>query len=272
MPLYRPSELRAFIDQLGSRAKKSLSQNFLIDGNILDKILEVAHIERGDLVVEIGPGPGALTEALLAKGAEVIAIEKDALFASHLGRLKGNLTIFEADILSFPLEETLKGRKAKVVANLPYQITTPILQKFLPMQSSFSTLTLMVQREFGERLVAKKNTSAYSSITLFAQYYSETKLCFLVKPTSFYPRPSIDSCVVHFKLHEKKPRVPPEQFFSITRRAFQQRRKMLRSSLKELFSYEKIEAALSALGLSPETRPEQLSFEEFELLAQRLYQ
>lgn len=269
MPLYRPSELHAFIEQMGHGAKKSLSQNFLIDGNILEKILQAADVQKGDLVLEIGPGPGALTEALLARGAEVVAIEKDALFAKELRRLQGNLTVHEADFLEFDLSGF---QNAKVVANLPYQITTPILQKLLPLAKSFTSLTLMVQREFGERLVAKPDTSEYSSLTLFARYYADARYCFLVKPSSFYPRPGVDSCVVHLALRKEASAVSPDHFFSITRRAFQQRRKMLRSSLKELFSPEKIERVLTTLGLVVGARPEQLSYEQFELLAQRLYQ
>lgn len=270
MPIYRPSELRAWMEQLSHRPRKMLSQNFLIDRNILRKILHTSDIQMGDYVVEIGSGPGALTEALLERGAEVIAIEKDTLFATQLKRLPGKLTIYEADILSFPLEEALQGRRAKVVANLPYQITTPILQKLLPMYDCFSSLTLMVQREFGERLFAKKNTHSYSSLTLFAHYYANVQCGFLVKPTSFYPCPSVDSCVVHLQLEKRHSPVSAEQFFSITRRAFQQRRKMLRVSLKEQFLSE-VESALISMGLSPTVRPEELSFEEFILLTQKLY-
>lgn len=272
MPLYRPSELALFIKQLKKGVQKSLSQNFLIDGNILNKILLCAEVSAQDLIIEIGPGPGVLTEALLATGAEVIAIEKDPPFASHLNRLKGNLTVYEADILSFPLTETLQDRKAKVVSNLPYHITTPILQKLLPMQNQISTLTLMVQRELGERLVASPNSVAYSSLTLFVRYYAKAHFCFMVKPQSFYPCPKVDSCVVSLELHGQQGNVPPEQFFSITRRAFQQRRKMLRVSLKGLFTTHQIEEALQALQISPQARPEQLSYEEFTSLAQRLYQ
>lgn len=221
--------------------------------------------------MEIGPGPGALTEALLNQGAEVIAIEKDKLFASAL-HFEGHLKVIEADILTCDLKEILGGRRAKVVANLPYQITTPILQKLLPMHNYFTTLTLMVQKEYGERMVAPVGSSAYSSLTLFVRYYAMASLCFLVSPASFYPRPKVESCVVHLQLHTHPPKVPEEHFFSITRRAFQQRRKMLRSSLAELFTPSKVEDLLEQLGLSRQARPEQLSFEQFERLARSLYE
>lgn len=270
MALYRPRELAALLGRLGAFAKKSLSQNFLIDGNILDKILAAAEIAPGDLVVEIGPGPGALTEALLARCSSVIAVEKDPLFIDHLKSLSGNLSLYEADILSFPIEEILQRRKAKLVANLPYQITTPILQRFLPLKDCFSSLTLMVQKEFGQRLTAQKNESAYSSLTLFAQYYAESRFCFSVKPSSFTPRPSVDSCVVRLDLRESSPLVTQEAFFKVTRQAFGQRRKMLRRSLQDLFPLKKIEEALAFLGLPLDSRPEQLGFEQFQALADRL--
>ncbi len=271
MPIYRPSELCALIHQLGCFPNKNLSQNFLIDGNILEKILQVSKIQAGDLVLEIGSGPGALTEALLARGAEVVAVEQDKQFAKALERLSGNLTIYPEDILSFPLEKVFQNRPAKVVANIPYQITTPILQRLLPMHGYFSSLTLMVQREFGKRLCAKKNTPAYSSLTLFAQYYADVHFSFSVKPSSFYPSPTVDSCVVHLDLRKREFSTPSEHFFQVMRPAFQQRRKMLRSSLKKQFPAPQIESALSEIGLSLASRPEQLSFEEFQQLAQQLY-
>jgi 16S rRNA (adenine1518-N6/adenine1519-N6)-dimethyltransferase len=271
MPLYRPSELRSLIEQLGTRAKKSLSQNFLIDGNILRKILEVSQVAPGDGVLEIGPGPGALTEALLLSGCTVVAVEKDSMFIEHLKTLPGRLTLHHADILSCSIQELLPAQKTKVIANLPYQITTPILQKLLPMKEHLSSLTLMVQKEVGERLVAEVGTPAYSSLTLFAQYYAKAQLCFIVKPSCFYPAPKVESCVVRFDLHAKSPSILPELFFAITRTAFCQRRKMLRRSLQSLFPAPQIEKALESLNLSLEARPEQLSFEEFEALAHRLY-
>ncbi len=270
MPLYRPSELRTFIDSIDAKARKSLSQNFLIDGNILDKIVDAAAVKEGDLVVEIGPGPGALTEALLRQGAEVIAIEMDRLFAPALSRLPGKLRVFQADILDFPLQELLakEGRKAKVVANLPYHISTPILQMLMPMHEELISLTLLVQKEFGARLVAAANTEDYSSLSLFAQYYTHPRHCFDVKASCFTPKPRVDSSVIQLLLKETEG--DPVSFFAITRRAFQQRRKMLRSSLKELYSVDAIESALTQMGLSPQVRPEELSLAAFKQLASSL--
>lgn len=267
MPVYRPSELSRLTHELGVRAKKGLSQNFLIDGNILEKMILAADIQPGDEVLEIGPGPGALTEALLKRGARVIAIEKDLVFARALRRLapEDRLTIIEGDALKMPLP--FPG--SKVVANLPYQITTPILERLLPYPDQFSTLTLMVQKEVGQRLTASPGTADYSSLSLFASYYSDPTYCFSIKPRSFFPAPRVTSCVVHFALKSRA--IEPTTFFSITRRAFGQKRKMLRGSLRPLFDPSAIESALIEIGLIPTARPQDLTLDQFAALTQKLY-
>jgi 16S rRNA (adenine1518-N6/adenine1519-N6)-dimethyltransferase len=269
---FRPSELAQLLEQLGTTAKKNLSQNFLIDGNILRKILSAAGVSAGDLVIEIGPGPGALTEALLAAGAHVIAIEKDPIFASALHRLQtkdGRLEVHTEDVLNFPFATHLQGKaKVKVVANLPYHITTPILAKLILLHENIESLTLMVQKEVAERFTAQKNTPEYGSLTIFLQAYSTARYCFTVGPTCFYPKPNVHSAVVHFSL--KTPLDLPADFFCMTRTAFQKRRKMLRASLRELHSPEIIEQALSAEGLNPQARPEDLSLDEFRALYLKL--
>jgi 16S rRNA (adenine1518-N6/adenine1519-N6)-dimethyltransferase len=261
MNLYKPSELASFLAGLDVRAKKSLSQNFLIDRNVLHKMLQAAAIEPGDLVVEIGPGPGALTEQLLARGAEVIAIEKDRAFAQALRRLDsgGRLQVHEGDALTFPWR---LARRGKVVSNLPYHITTPLLVALIPMTHAFSSVTVMMQQEVAQRVTARKGTSSYGSITLFLQLYSTPSYAFTVPPTCFTPTPSVHSAVVSFALHDP-PLQDPAPFFAITRTAFQHRRKMLRSSLKELYSPADIECALKSSGLNPFSRPEELGLEEF---------
>lgn len=254
MPIYRPSELH----QLGVRAKKSLSQNFLIDQNILEKICAAAGIEAGDQVLEIGPGPGALTECLLKKGAFVTAIEKDKELAEKLRRFdEGNLKVYCDDALEFPLNGLPPG--LKVVANLPYHITTPVITRFIDQFPQISSLTVMVQKEVGERMVAKVNSSMYSSFTLFLSAYSTPRYCFTVKPNSFYPPPSVHSCVVHLPLRPFPFQFSAEEFFAMTRKAFGQRRKMLRSSLRGI---EGIEEALKALKFET-ARPQELSLADF---------
>lgn len=276
--MFRPSELHQFLESLGVKAKKSLSQNFLIDGNIIRKILKAAELQPGDLVVEIGAGPGALTQELLQAGARVIAIEKDRTFAQALRRLQtsdNRLEIFEEDILEFPLEEQLKkrlkkGEKAKVIANLPYHITTPILTSLIPLRDVIHSLTVMVQKEVGLRFTAQKGTADYSSYTIFLQYYSTPEYCFTISASCFYPPPKVESAVVRLTLHAPPAISSPERFFEMTRKAFHQRRKMLRASLKELYEPAKVEAALQAVGKDPLARPETLSLEEFIAFFEKL--
>ncbi|HSX12073.1 MAG TPA: 16S rRNA (adenine(1518)-N(6)/adenine(1519)-N(6))-dimethyltransferase RsmA [Rhabdochlamydiaceae bacterium] len=274
MPLYRPTELHSFLSRSHLKAKKCLSQNFIIDGNVLRKIVKAAQVQAGDFIIEIGPGPGALTEALLAAGAHVLAIEMDRNFAAPLKRLQTadqRLEVIEADILKFPLKEHLQGRKrAKVISNLPYHICSPILEKLLPLVEELSTLTLMVQKEFALRMAAKKNCSDYSPLTLFVQSYSQICDHFIVGPHSFFPIPKVDSTVITLEL--KKPELPClEDFFSFIRTAFQKRRKTLSSSLRIFGTTEEIQKQLQEIGCSPQSRPAELSLEEWRNLFARIF-
>lgn len=254
------SELIPFLKELGTTPKKGLSQNFLIDSNIVKKIIETADIQKNDVILEIGPGPGALTSLLLDTGAHVYAIEKDPVFAKALSRLQTHdqrLTVYCADALEFPIHQIPFN---KVVANLPYHITTPLLEKCFG--SSFTSLTLMVQKEVANRLFAQSGTKDFGSLTLFAQYYATLKSHFTVSSGCFYPKPSVDSAVIHLVSH-----LPPadvsEHFFPIMRRSFQQRRKMLSTSLQEFSSLENIKNALKSLNLREDSRPEMLSFSQW---------
>ena len=273
--MYRPSELKAFLKSQGLHAKKGLSQNFLIDGNIIQKIVKTAEVSSSDHVIEIGPGPGALTEALLATGAQVLAIEMDPQFAKALERLQTQdqrLEVAQADILSFPLVNFLRrqqGKKSKIVANLPYHITTPILTLLLPLSEHIESLTLMVQKEFAQRMTSKKGTSEYSSLSVFLQFYASVLSSFIVKPSCFYPAPKVDSAVVHCKLHPPLLPGQEEGFFRLTRTAFGQRRKTLRASLKKLYPTQKLEQIL-AEGRLENARPEELSLDEFIWLYEHL--
>lgn len=266
-----------FLDDLGVKAKRSLSQNFLIDRNITKKIVASAHIGPDDVVLEIGPGPGGLTEELLATGALVICIEKDETFAKALSRLPGRLEVFSADVLEFDIASLLKkelkeGKRAKVVSNLPYQITTPILALLLPQGELIESVTVMVQKEVGKRFIGKPNSADYSSISVFLNFYSQVKYLFSVAPTCFFPKPNVDSAIIQLQLNAEKREVDEASFFKLTRRAFNQRRKMLRASLKELFTSEKVEQALSTLGLPIFSRPQELSLEQFISLHNTLHQ
>lgn len=270
MPLYRPSHLRA----QGIRAKKSFSQNFLIDQNVIAKIGREAEVAEGDLICEIGPGPGAITEYLLGKGAKVFAIEIDKELAKGLEELverEPNLTLFCADALEFSYDQLFpKGAKGKVVASLPYQITTPILDKIIRRHDLFSSLTLVVQKEVAERMVAKPNTSEYSHLTLFASAYAAVTYRFTIKPNSFYPAPKVHSAVIRLDLHPFPFPHDPASFFAMTRAAFGKKRKMLRASLKELYASEVVERALQEMGLPVSARPQELSLMAFGTLFSKL--
>jgi 16S rRNA (adenine1518-N6/adenine1519-N6)-dimethyltransferase len=258
--LAHPNELFAFLSQIDALPQKGLSQNFLIDANIVRKIVSVAGIAKGDHVLEIGSGPGALTQALLDAGASVIAIEKDRRLANALPRLQqdGRLNVIEGDFFDLPLKDLLKDRlPCKVVANLPYHIASPILERLCEHSSLFSSAFLMVQKEMAERIVAKSGTKQISSFTIFLKTYSHPSIALKVSRHCFYPEPKVDSCVIRLDFHEP-PMPDPKPFLKMVRRAFQQRRKMLRSTL----SIQSDDFA--------SLRPEALSFEQWLLLFGRI--
>lgn len=276
MPLYKPTELHQFLNSLGIHPKKSLSQNFLIDGNIIRNIVKTAKMEPGDLVIEIGPGPGSLTEALLSAGAHVIAVEKDAILAKALERLKdvgGTLEVHCADIMEFALQEILEkyGKRAKVIANLPYHVTTPIVSSLVVQHTLISDIVVMVQDEVAKRFTASPGTSDYGSFTIFLKFYSTPHYAFKVSKNCFYPVPGVQSAVVHIETKQPPSDINEELFFKITRTAFEHRRKAMRGSLKELFSPEAIMEALAKMGKQPLTRPEELSLDDFIQFYKLLY-
>lgn len=248
------TELIDFLNAQDARPKKHLSQNFLIDQNVIQKILSLAEVKENETILEIGPGPGALTKALLDKGAKVYAVEMDSIFAKQLNRFQnGRLTVFEKDFLKFPME--LLPPKFKVVANLPYHITTPILEKLFA--SSFSSITVMVQKEVATRMQAESRIKDFGSLSLFIQYHSNIHGSFNVAAGSFFPKPKVDSTVI--RLDEKE--VPEVNPFYLIHPAFQQRRKMLTSTLP--FPKEQIREALAAINVRIDARPEMLSLEKW---------
>lgn len=266
MPIYRPSELNRFMESLGISPKKRLSQNFLLDGNIIRKILATAQVAKEDLVLEIGPGPGALTEQLVEAGARVLAVEKDEVLADALKRLP--VEVYCQDILEFSIAEEVskrlpEGKRGKVIANLPYHVTTPIIQQLVPLHRHFSHIVVMVQDEVARRFTAAPGSKEYGSITVFLNFYTRAKYAFKVSRNCFYPSPKVDSAIVLFEL-QKPPAVSSvEDFFRLTRTAFGQRRKMLTSTLKHLYPRNKIEEGLQHIGISSQARPEELSLDHF---------
>lgn len=265
--MYKPTELHAFLREMGIAPKKGLSQNFLIDGNIIRKIVAAANVQPGDIVLEIGPGPGSLTQALLEAGAHVIAVEKDTALAHALERFKGpdrHLEVYCDDILTFPLAEKLpKDKKIKVIANLPYHVTTPILVYLLSQRSFFYSFTVMVQEEVGRRFTALPGNKDYSSFTVFLNFFSNPSYAFTVSHHCFFPAPKVNSAVVVLKMKEPPQVENEEEFFKLVRTAFEHRRKMLRASLKTLIPQNIISSTLEKIGQNPLARPENLSLTDF---------
>lgn len=259
------------MERIGTGPKKGLSQNFLIDGNILRKITALADLTPDDTVVEVGPGPGSLTEELLNSGAHVVAVEMDRVFANELSRLKSpqnRLDVYCDDILKFPLDAVLKPllkgeSKAKVIANLPYHLTTPIIAEMITRRDLFSKLVLMVQEEVARRFVALPGTAEYSSFTVFLGFYCKATYGFTVGRKCFFPAPKVDSAIVVLDLKEPPQIANVEGFFTLTRTAFQQRRKMMRGSLRDLYGSDHVEHGLEAIGKSNKSRPEELSIDDF---------
>lgn len=247
--------------------KKHLGQNFLYDPSIIERIIKAAKIEPDDLVVEIGPGPGRMTRMLAAVAKKVIAIElDDKLYEKLKGELTGynNVTLIHGDALEYSYEDL---PEFKVVANIPYYITTPIIFKLLDARKNLKSMTLTVQKEVAARIVASPGGKDYGVLSIMVQYYAKPNFEFIIPKEAFRPMPKVDSAVLHIKILEK-PFVDIENeefFFKIVKTAFSQRRKMLSNSLKSI--RQDVKEWLSRAGIDPNRRPETLSIEEFARLA-----
>ena len=203
--------------------------------------------------------------------ATLLAVDKDPIMANALERLKtdqNHLEVFSQDILEFPIENKLREKltgdhKGKILGNLPYHLTTPILAQLLKLHSCVSTIVVMVQEEVARRFTAKPGTSDYSSLTVFLNFFSTPRYGFTVSRNCFYPVPNVDSGVVILDLHPPLEVSNQASFFEMTRTAFGQRRKMLRASLKELYTSQKVEEALIKMGRDVQSRPEELSVQDF---------
>jgi 16S rRNA (adenine1518-N6/adenine1519-N6)-dimethyltransferase len=271
---------RATLAARGIRPRKARGQHFLVDPRVRDAIVAAAGVEPGDTVVEIGPGTGALTEALLRRGASVLAVELDQELASALSAGLGRssaLTVWVADALRFDFaghlgEHPARGRM-RVVANIPYYITSPLILRLLRCRELFATLHLTVQREVAERIGAGPGSKAYGALTLACQYYAEARRVLAIPRAAFHPIPQVDSALVRFDLLDA-PRVgvgSPERLFRVIRAAFGQRRKTLRNALHGGgWPLTALEAALRACGIGGQRRGETLTLEEFAGLSEAL--
>ena len=279
------SVTRAILERHGFTFKKSFGQNFLTDTNILQKIVDTAEIDKKVNVIEIGPGIGALTEFLAESAAEVMAFEIDERLVPILAdtlRDFDNVTVVNQDILKVDLAQYIAEFKnpdlpIKVVANLPYYITTPILMHLIESGIPFSEFVVMMQREVADRISAQPNTKAYGSLSIAVQYYMTAKVAFIVPRTVFVPAPNVDSAILKM-VRREQPAVAVQDekfFFKVSKASFVHRRKTLWNNLTSCFgkseeTKDKLTAALERAELSPSVRGEALSLEEFARLADAL--
>lgn len=279
-PRVRPvSPLQAMLRRHNIRLKKSLGQNLLLDDNIHRIMVEGADITADDAVIEVGAGLGALTKHLAAVAGRLLAVEIDRSFMPALEEQFGTMPhvhIFRGDILNHPLEELVTthlpgASNYKMVSNLPYYITTPILFHFLESSVPFSVLVVMVQAEVAQRMSAVQGSKDYGVLTLALRCYGEVDLMRKVPATCFKPRPEVDSSVVRIRMFppDKRPVENPTAFMRVVRGAFSQRRKMLLNALTGSLGLSKdiVEGALLQVNIAPQRRAETVSFEEFQALA-----
>jgi len=271
-------ETKFIMKKYGINANKSLGQNFLIDDEVVSKIVERANITNEDLVIEIGPGLGTLTNELLKKAKKVIVVELDERMIKILKdrfSLYDNIEIINQDILKVNLNDIISKEKkeigiknAKVVANLPYYITTPIIMKLLEGKSDIETITVMIQKEVADRLCETPGGKLSGAITYSIYYYAEAEKVLKVPNTSFIPAPEVDSEVIKLKIRKEPPiKVKDEEkLFKIIKYAFMQRRKTLINALQNVEMYqskEKIKKVLNKLGIDERIRGEALTLEQF---------
>lgn len=263
--------------------QKKFGQNFLIDASVLERIIEAAEIGQEDCVLEIGPGIGTMTQYLAESAGSVIAVEIDKALIPILEETLApykNITVIQGDILKLDIRELAEkyagGKKLKVVANLPYYITTPIIMGLFEKDIPLSGITVMVQKEVAERMQAKPGTKDYGALSLAVQYYAEPRIAANVPPNCFMPRPTVGSAVIHLKIHETPSvKVQDERFmFDLIRAAFNQRRKTLPNALMGAaipgLDKENIANALQKLQISETIRGEKLSLEDFAKLSDLL--
>ena len=278
--LGNPQNTIAVLQKYNFVFQKKFGQNFLIDTHVLDKIIRSAEITKDDFVLEIGPGIGTMTQYLACAAGKVVAVEIDrALIPILEDTLEGydNVTVINEDVLKVDIaklaEEQNGGKPIKVVANLPYYITTPIIMGLFEKNVPIKSITVMVQKEVADRMQVGPGTKDYGALSLAVQYYAKPYIVANVPPNCFMPRPKVGSAVIRLERYEKPPvEVKDEKLmFRIIRASFNQRRKTLANGLKnspELdFTKEEIEAAIETLGKGPSVRGEALTLEQFAWLS-----
>lgn len=280
--LAAPGATRYILEKYGIRARKKYGQNFLIDANVIRGIIDAAQITEDDCVLEIGPGIGSMTQLLSESAGKVICVEIDESLQPVLEETLedcGNVRILWQDILKTDLkqicEEYNGGRPLKVVANLPYYVTTPILMQLLEQDHVFSSITVMVQKEVADRIRSGPGSKEYGALSLAVQYFADPEAVMTVSPSSFIPRPGVDSSVLCLRAYAEPPVECDEKvMFALIRAAFNQRRKTLANAISHGFSLngkqytrEEVTDALAQMDLPPTVRGEALTLEQFAQLS-----
>lgn len=278
--LYSPNKIKETLDRHGFKFSKSLGQNFLIDGNVVRKIVREAGITKEDYVLEIGPGMGTLTEELALNAKKVVAVELDRRLLPILDETLGaydNVEIIYGDILEIDIkkliDEKLGGGPVKLVANLPYYVTTPIIGKLLEEDLNLESINVMVQKEVADRMAAGLGSKTYGSLSVFVNFYTNPKVVVKVPKTVFMPQPKIDSAVIQLELKKNLPDIDRDQFFKVVKAAFSKRRKTIINSLSTFgfdLKKDQIRQALEKVGIKPEERAENISVEDFIKLSTEL--
>ena len=271
-PKINPKE---FFEDINSHPNKNLGQNFIKDLRVIDRIACSAELASDDEVLEIGPGLGALTATLAEQASRVVAVEKDHKLYERLCEMFGsypNVELIEQDALKTDYDKLYKGQKLKVIANLPYSVSSPLLFNLLEARQYFSSMVLMLQQEVGERISAAPGSKTYGSISVMLQAYYDITREFRVSPESFWPKPKVDSVVLKLVPHERsRASIRDEKLFEkVVRAAFSSRRKMLGNSLQSGFSKEVVNQALIKSGIDPKRRAETLSVKEFASLTENI--
>ncbi len=281
--LANPSETKRIIEHFGFSFKKKFGQNFLVDENIVRKIVNVAGVKREDGVMEIGPGIGTMTQILCEEAKRVLAVEIDEKLIDVLNFTLedyDNVNVINKDILKCNLSEFSieynNGEAFRLVANLPYYITTPIIMGLLEANSAaggglLKSITVMIQKEVAERLSAKPGTKEYGALTLAIQYYTKPRILMSVPASCFMPRPNVDSAVIGLEIYKEPPLKAKDEkkLFSLIKSAFAQRRKTFINSVGSVTSYdkEKLREGLALIGKTENVRGEVLTLEEFITLS-----
>lgn len=271
--LYSPKIVKEIIDLYDFKFKKSLGQNFLIDKNFVDKIIDIADIENEN-VLEIGPGIGTITYEMAKTAKKVLAVEIDEnlipILQQNLEEFS-NVKVINQDILKVDLkkliEEEFSNQSFKVVSNLPYYITTPIIELLITSDFPCQDMTIMVQKEVAQRMVASANDKDYSSLSVFVKFYSDAKILVNLPKTVFMPQPKIDSSILNLKLRIYDENVDQKKLFNLVRAGFNKRRKTILNSLSDVASKEDLKIAFEKTGLRENLRAENLSLDDFIKLA-----